>query len=54
MLSKDLVGTEVIIKGKVIEHLKLGSQEWITVKLHDNQQFTINLKLCKLSDIPIN
>jgi hypothetical protein len=46
MSSKDLVGAKVKISGEVVEHLQLGSQEWVTVKLLSNQQITINTKLC--------
>lgn len=46
MYDKDLVGAKVKISGKIIEHLQLGSQEWVTVKLNNNQQITINTKLC--------
>jgi hypothetical protein len=46
MSHKDLVGAKVKISGEVVEHLQLGSQEWVTVKLLSNQQITINTKLC--------
>lgn len=47
MPGKDLVGATVKISGQVIEHLKLGSREWVTVKLANNQNITIDTKLCE-------
>jgi len=44
---KDLFGAEVLIAGEVIEHLWMGKQEWITVRLTNNHVITISVKQCK-------
>lgn len=37
----------VRIIGEIIEHLRLGKQEWLTIRLGNNQVITINKKLCE-------
>lgn len=41
------IGTIVQIVGEITEYLQLNHQEWITVKLPDNQYVTLNIKHCK-------
>lgn len=42
--KKDILNETVFIKGKIIENLKMGHQEWVTIKLENNQNITINKK----------
>ena len=42
----DLVGYQALISGSIVEHLRLGKQEWVTIQLPDNQKLTVNIKLC--------
>lgn len=41
-----LLNQQVAILGKIEEHLVLGKQEWLTIRLENNQVITINKKLC--------
>lgn len=44
----DLSGKQIQLIGNVVEHLKLGSKEWVTIMLPDNQKITINIKYIKV------
>jgi hypothetical protein len=44
--NENLMGAQVKLSGEVIEHLKFGKQEWVTVKLLNNHNVTISTKLC--------
>ena len=46
-MTSPKLDSKVTITGKVEEHLVLGSKEWLTIRLENNQVITINRKLCK-------
>lgn len=43
---RNLQGKKAKIVGEIVEHLTLGSKEWVTILLPNNQKITINVKYC--------
>ena len=47
MSDEEIPSEQVKIIATVVEHLKYGSKEWLTVRLPDNKIITLNKKFCE-------
>lgn len=47
-----MTGRKVWIEGEVVEHLRLGKKEWLTIQLPSRQKVTLPIAFCHHAPLP--